>query len=71
MMSIDREFYAELTEKVFKKRFLVRIKAVKRAWRKAKNPEWREFWRKTNNSLIENERARIERARNRKDNDSI
>lgn len=65
--------YQELKEKVFQRRFLLRIKAVKRAWRKAKNPEWREFWKRTNNALIMNERERVEksRKRTRKDYDSV
>ena len=60
-----------LNDEMHMNAFMRRIKAVKRAFRKAKDPDWREFWRKTNNSLIENERARVESARNRKDNDSI
>ena len=65
--------YSELKEKVFQRRFLLRIKAVKRAWRKAQNPEWREFWKRTNNALIMNERERVEksRKRTRKDYDSV
>ena len=43
-----------------------RISAVKRAHKRARNPEWVEFWAITNNKLIENERARIDKLRARK-----
>jgi len=46
--------------------FMQRISAVKRAHKRARNPEWVEFWAITNNKLIENERARIDKLRTRK-----